>query len=74
MAIGLGAALTLPVREYPDIDPPVVSVRTTYLGASAEVVEREVTRTIEDNLSGISGVRLIRSITREESSTVIIEF
>ncbi len=74
VAIGLGAALTLPVREYPDIDPPVVSVRTTYLGASAEVVEREVTRTIEDNLSGISGVRVIRSITREESSTVIIEF
>ncbi|NKE44057.1 efflux RND transporter permease subunit [Roseomonas frigidaquae] len=73
IAIGIGAAFTLSVREYPDVDPPVVSVRTLYTGAPAEVVEREVTRNIEDSLSGIAGIRIIRSITRDESSVVIIE-
>jgi multidrug efflux pump len=73
VAIGIGAAFTLSVREYPDVDPPVVSVRTLYNGAPAEVVEREVTRIIEDNLSGIAGIRLIRSITRDETSIIIIE-
>ncbi|WP_135468492.1 efflux RND transporter permease subunit [Crenalkalicoccus roseus] len=74
IAIGLGAALTLPVREYPAVDPPVVTVRTFYLGASAEVVEREVTRVIEDNLSGISGIRVIRSNSRDEASFITVEF
>ncbi|MGG5887152.1 efflux RND transporter permease subunit [Falsiroseomonas sp. HC035] len=73
VAIGIGAAFTLSVREYPDVDPPVVSVRTLYNGAPAEVVEREVTRIIEDNLSGIAGIRIIRSITRDETSIIIIE-
>lgn len=74
IAIGLGAAVTLPVREYPAVDPPLVSVRTVYVGASPEVVEREVTRVIEDNLSGISGIRIIRSTSREELSLIRVEF
>lgn len=73
VAIGIGAAFSLSVREYPAVDPPAVSVRTLYDGAPAEVVEREVTRIIEDNLSGIAGIRIIRSITRDESSVIIIE-
>jgi multidrug efflux pump len=73
IAIGLGAAFTLPIREYPDVDPPVVTVRTLYTGAAAEVVEREVTRVIEDQLSGISGIRLIRSTSRDESSFIQVE-
>jgi multidrug efflux pump len=73
IAIGIGAALTLPVREYPAIDPPVVTVRTVYPGAAAEVVEREVTRAIEDQLSGIAGIRLIRSTSRDESSFIQVE-
>ncbi len=73
IAIGLGAAFTLPVREYPAVDPPVVTVRTLYTGAAAEVVEREVTRVIEDQLSGISGIRLIRSTSRDETSFIQVE-
>ncbi|MGH6635390.1 MAG: efflux RND transporter permease subunit, partial [Gammaproteobacteria bacterium] len=51
--LGVLAYQRLPVREYPDIDAPVVSVRTVYTGASAEVVESQVTRPLEDTLSGI---------------------
>jgi multidrug efflux pump len=73
IAIGLGAAFTLPVREYPDVDPPVVTVRTLYPGAAAEVAEREVTRVIEDELSGVSGIRLITSQSRDETSLIRVE-
>jgi len=74
IALGIGALLSLPVRELPDIDPPTVSVRTQYVGAPAEVVEREVTKIIEDNLSGIEGVRQIQSTSRNEASSINIEF
>lgn len=73
IAMGLAALLTLPIREYPDIDPPTVSVRTQYVGAPAEVVEREITKIIEDNLSGIEGVRQIQSTSRNEASSINIE-
>lgn len=74
IAIGLGAAAYLPVREFPDVAPPVVTVNTLYLGAQAEVVEREVTRTIEDNLNGVAGIRQIRSSSRDEVSDIDLEF
>jgi hypothetical protein len=74
IAIGLAAILTLPIREYPDIDPPVVSVSVTYRGAPAEVVEREVTKVIEDNLSGLDELRLIRSTSRDETAQITVEF
>lgn len=74
IAIGIGAILSLPIREFPDVDPPSVSVNTVYRGAQAEVVEREVTRIIEENLSGIAGIRQIRSTTRDENSAIDLEF
>ena len=74
IALGIAALFGLPIREYPDIDPPTVSVRTRYVGAPAAVMEREVTQIVEDNLSGIEGVRLIRSTSRNESSSINIEF
>ena len=49
----------LTVREYPKIDTPVVSVRTVYKGASAQVIESQVTQPLEDSLSGIEGVKTI---------------
>ena len=64
----------LTVREYPNIDAPVVSVRTVYKGASAEVVESQITNTMEDSLSGIEGIRTLRSVSREEVSQITIEF
>ena len=55
--IGLIAFDRLPVREYPNIDAPVVSVRTVYPGASAEVMESQITKPLEDSLSGIEGIK-----------------
>ena len=72
--IGLVTFDRLPVREYPNIDAPVVSVRTVYPGASAEVMESQVTKPLEDALSGIEGIRTIKSVSREEVSQITVEF
>ncbi len=64
----------LTVREYPRIDTPVVSVRTVYKGASAQVIESQVTQPLEDSLSGIEGVRTLKSVSREEVSQITVEF
>lgn len=66
--------MRLSVREYPDIKPPIVSVRTVYPGSSASVIETDVTTPIEDVLSGIQGLRTITSASREEASSVTLEF
>jgi multidrug efflux pump len=64
----------LSVREYPDIDPPVISVVTVYPGASAEIIESTVTERLEDELIGIEGIRSMNSVSREGASSIIIEF
>ena len=64
----------LSVREYPDIDPPVVSVRTVYKGASATIMETDVTKILEDQLSGIEAIKTLSSVNREEVSQITIEF
>ncbi len=71
---GLAAVTRLPVREYPDVDPPIVSVSIVYPGASAEVVERDVTQVVEDNLNGIEGVDVITSTSRAGFSRISIRF
>jgi len=72
--LGVIAFQRLSVREYPKIDTPVVSVRTVYKGASAQVIESQVTQPLEDSLSGIEGVRTIKSVSREEVSQITVEF
>ena len=72
--IGVITFLRLPVREYPNIDAPVVSVRTVYPGASAEIMESQVTQPLEDSLAGIEGIRTIKSVSREEVSQITVEF
>jgi multidrug efflux pump len=72
--LGLIAFDRLPVREYPNIDAPVMSVRTVYQGASASVIESQISQPLEDSLSGIEGVRSIKSVSREEVSQVTVEF
>ena len=54
----------LGVREYPAIDPPVVSVRTSYAGANADVIESQITEPLEKAINGISGVRNISSSSK----------
>ncbi|WP_447724039.1 efflux RND transporter permease subunit [Sphingomonas koreensis] len=72
--VGVVAFLSLSVREYPDTDPPVVSVQTIYTGAAASVVEARITQPIEEALSGIEGIETITSRSRDGSSDVSIEF
>ena len=71
---GLFALRGMAVREYPDIDPPAVNVSTIYRGASAEIIESKITQVIEDSVAGIEGIRTITSASREESSSISIEF
>ena len=72
--IGAMCFQRLSVREYPAIDPPTVSVRTVYKGATAQVVESVLTTPIEDSLSGIEGIKTIKSQSREEVSQVTVTF
>ncbi|MBI2814145.1 MAG: efflux RND transporter permease subunit [Opitutae bacterium] len=72
--VGVLSFQRLPVREYPLIDSPVVSIETSYRGASAEVVEARITEPLEKELASIDGIRVLRSSSREESSSITIEF
>jgi len=74
LLIGLISYTRLSVREYPRIDEPVVSVSVTYRGASAEVVESQVTKPLEDSLAGIEGVEVMTSQSRSESSRINVRF
>ena len=74
IVLGVFAFTQLPLRELPDIDPPVVSIGTTYTGASAAVVETRITQVLEDAVSGIEGVDLLTSSSRNGRSNINIEF
>lgn len=71
---GLVSLSFLSLREYPDIDPPVISVTTVYPGASADIIETTITERLEDELIGIEGIRSMTSVSREGASNVVIEF
>ena len=64
----------LGVREYPSIDPPVITVRTNYTGANAEIIESQVTEPLEKALNGIEGIRTISSSSNQGSSQITVEF
>jgi multidrug efflux pump len=72
--LGLASLFGLPVRQYPDIDPPVVSIETTYRGASAEVIETKITQVIEDRIAGLEGIVKLTSSSRDERSDIRVEF
>ena len=72
--IGIIAYDKLTIREYPDIDKPVITVSTIYRGASAEIMERDVTQVLEDSISGISDIKEIKSDSKNEFSSIKIEF
>ncbi|WP_281301415.1 MULTISPECIES: efflux RND transporter permease subunit [unclassified Iodidimonas] len=74
VAFGIISFTQLPVRELPDIDPPIVSIDTDYNGASAAVVETRITKIIEDRIAGIEGIKSISSSSRDGRSRVTIEF
>ena len=72
--VGIIAYDRLSVREYPNIDVPVVTVATTYFGANAAIMESQVTKILEDSLSGIEGIDFMTSVSRSESSQITINF
>ncbi len=74
IAFGVLAYTGLPVREYPDIDPPIVSVEISYPGASAEVVETRITQVVEDSISGLEGIKTIQSRSRDGRCDIDLEF
>lgn len=64
----------LGVREYPSVDPPIVTVSTSYVGANAEVMEAQITEPLEESVNGIAGIRTLTSVSREGQSTLTVEF
>ncbi|WP_116367647.1 efflux RND transporter permease subunit [Parahaliea mediterranea] len=74
VAFGLLAFDRLPLREYPDIDPPILNISTLYPGASAAVVENKITELIEDRLSGLEGMKTMTSSSMDGRSQITLEF
>jgi len=72
--VGAVGFFGLSVREYPDVDPPIVSVETRYIGAAASVVETRVTQVLEEQLAGVEGLQTITSRSRDGQSDITIEF
>jgi multidrug efflux pump len=72
--VGLIGFFNLSVREYPDVDPPIVSVETRYIGAAASVVESRITQVLEEQLAGLEGLQTISSRSRDGQSDITIEF
>ncbi|MBK7430111.1 MAG: efflux RND transporter permease subunit [Bacteroidetes bacterium] len=65
---------SLGVREYPSIDPPIITVRTAYTGASSQVIESQITEPIEKAINGIAGIKSISSASNQGSSSITVEF
>jgi multidrug efflux pump len=74
LIFGMLAFERLPLREYPDIDAPIVSIDTRYAGASASVVETRITQIIEDRIAGVEGIRFINSNSSDGRSRISVEF
>ena len=74
LIFGIISVIRLPVREYPDTDPPIVSITTLYRGASPSVVETEITDVLEEQLSTLEGIKTITSSSREQGSVITVEF
>lgn len=64
----------LGVREYPSVDPPVISVSTNYQGANADIIESQITEPLEESINGIAGIKNLTSVSRDGRSTVTVEF
>ena len=74
LLFGIISFTQLPVREYPDIDPPIISVVTLYRGASPSVIETEITNVLEEQFATLEGVKTLTSSSREQGSIITIEF
>ncbi|KUG25820.1 rnd multidrug efflux transporter [hydrocarbon metagenome] len=64
----------LGIREYPSVDPPIITVSTSYIGANADVIESQITEPLEESINGIAGIRTLTSVSRDGRSTIRVEF
>src|SRR5690606_36742861 len=64
----------LGVREYPSVDPPIITVTTNYTGANADIIESQITEPLEESINGIAGIRSLTSISSDGRSTITVEF
>ncbi len=64
----------LGVREYPSVDPPIITVSTNYVGANADIIETQITEPLEQSINGIAGIRSISSVSRDGNSNITVEF
>jgi multidrug efflux pump len=71
---GIVSFSNLEVREYPSVDPPIISVNTDYSGANADVIETQITEPLEMAVNGIEGIKTLTSVSRDGSSRLTIEF
>lgn len=72
--LGLVSLGRLPVREYPNVDRPTISINTSYRGASASIIEDKITQPIEDQIAGLEGISRIDSESEDERSSIRVEF
>ena len=74
MIFGIIGISFLGIREFPSVDPPVVNVRTAYVGANADVIEAQITEPLEEAINGISGIKSLTSISNDGNSNITVEF
>ena len=74
VVFGIASLLTLPVRELPDVDAAVVTVVTTYTGATPQIIDTDITEIVESSVAGVSGIKTISSQSRRGRSRTVIEF
>ncbi|MEQ9466161.1 MAG: efflux RND transporter permease subunit [Ekhidna sp.] len=72
--VGTVGYISLGVREYPSVDPPIVTVQTNYTGANAEIIESQITEPLEEQINSIDGVKILRSNSTDGRSTITVEF
>ncbi len=70
-AIGL---VSTGVREYPSVDPPIITISTSYVGANADIIESQITEPLEEEVNGIAGIRSLTSVSRDGRSVIRVEF
>ena len=74
LLLGIIGFTYLGVREYPSIDPPIITVNVSYVGANADIIESQITEPLEENINGIAGIRSITSVSRDGRSSITVEF
>lgn len=74
LLFGMIGYTSLPVREYPNVDNPIITVQVSYPGANADVIENQITEPLEQNINGIPGIRSLTSQSSQGSSRITVEF